>query len=175
MPLGSAMLLTWILTNLHRGYRALALHILVTGFLAISIQTYTELYFDWNKQKEVISLLAESKQIQRAQLVIFDDRTENARNRQYRFYEWNGLLKAAFRDERRFGISVDEFSSYQLGAFDALFVPCRIAREHVRRPNENIVMVQINYKAKDSAASFSRYIRHIYKDNKYSLGIRSMP
>ena len=49
--------------------------------------------------------------IRHAGIIGFIDETKslNAINRTYRIYEWNGLLKAAFGDEFRFGVEGEGF------------------------------------------------------------------
>jgi hypothetical protein len=146
MPLGIALLLVCMLQRLTMDSRRLAVVILVSISIAISIQTYCELALDWNKQQKLISFFSHDERIRDANLVIFDDQTDNARNRVYRFYEWNGLMKYAYKDEHRFGLNSDEVNAYMQGAYDQYlsYADCNAIR-HVRQPNQKTVIVSIKY------------------------------
>jgi hypothetical protein len=117
MPLGAAMLLTGTLTALPNQIARWMALALVAASTSISVESYLALYHDWGKQKHIITLLRQSSKIKAADIVIFQDNTEdiNALGRKYRFYEWNGLMSEAFGDEKRLGLSASEFQQFQTG------------------------------------------------------------
>jgi hypothetical protein len=119
MPLGAAMLLTSSLCVLHRKVAHWIAVAVAAASISICANSYFALYRDWNKQLEIITLLGESSAVRAADIVIFhDNATElNALRRKYRFYEWNGLMSAAFNDEKRLGLSPADFKKFQEGQF----------------------------------------------------------
>ena len=60
-------------------------------------------------------------QIKNSHLLLFSDTTNNALSRRYRFYEWNGLLKLAYNNEKHFGINEDELPAFHSGIYDNTF------------------------------------------------------
>ncbi len=62
---------------------------------------------DWRKQQQLLALIANSADIQGADLIFFEDTTEsnNIYSRRYTWFEWNALLYSALGDEKRFGVS----------------------------------------------------------------------
>lgn len=80
---------------------------LAIGFsLFINVTNYIHLYVDWEKQKALITLIANNEAIKNSKLIVFEDSTKsmNALGRSYRDYEWNGLVKTAFGDEKRYSV-----------------------------------------------------------------------
>jgi hypothetical protein len=160
MPLGIAVLLVWLFRFLPTEARFLALATVIAGSIAVNIQTYGELYLDWSKQKELVSMIAQDSKLRQAELVAFDDHTQNARHRVYRFYEWNGLMKRAFMEESRFGLDPSQVSAYRKGDYDGYFALPYNAHLHVRRPQAKELLVRIDYASKDSSAGV-RMIRSL--------------
>jgi hypothetical protein len=86
---------------------------LALGFsLWINVTNYVRLFIDWEKQKTLITLIANNEAIKKSKLIVFDDSTKslNALDRGYRDYEWNGLVKAAFGDEKRYCVDSSKWS-----------------------------------------------------------------
>ena len=106
LPLGMSLLLVGILSFFRYRFRLFLLIFIVLASIAINVANYVALYQDWNKQKALIMLFKDNEEIKNAGIVGFIDETKslNAINRTYRIYEWNGLMKAAFGDEIRFGV-----------------------------------------------------------------------
>jgi hypothetical protein len=111
--------------------RKAALIAIVGLCVAINVETYADFFRDWNKQKELISVLAGNERIRQARLVVFDDRTSNARGRSFRFHEWNGLMKAAYGDEVRFGLNPAEVAAYWRGEYAPFFRARYGSKDHV--------------------------------------------
>jgi len=170
MPLGVALLLTCMLKRLTVDSRRLATAILVSISIAISIQTYCELALDWSKQQELISLFSHDDKIRDAGLVIFVDHTDNARNRVYRFYEWNGLMKYESNNERHFGLNPDELNAYMKGSYDKqYFTSLYNANLHVRQPNQGALIVRIEYADESAKAIATRVMRSIKGKANYKI------
>ena len=60
-------------------------------------------WLDSIKQSELIEQFSKSEQLQSGKFVMFDDLTTrfNARGREYRSYEWNGIMSKSFGDDTR--------------------------------------------------------------------------
>lgn len=111
LPLGTSFLLVGILSFFGSQLRLFLLIFIVNTSITINVANYVALYQDWNKQKALIMLFKDNEEIKNAGIVGFIDETKslNAINRTYRIYEWNGLMKAAFGDEKRFGVEGEGF------------------------------------------------------------------
>jgi hypothetical protein len=85
------------------GIGALALSVLASAAICASY------YVDWQKQQALVDVFRASPALERGSVLIFHDETRdlNIFDRSYRFYEWSGLLRRAFSDSARFGVSDD--------------------------------------------------------------------
>jgi hypothetical protein len=126
-------------------YRVIFISFILSFFLYININNYKNLFFDWNKQKQIIALLASSKSIEKGSLVIFNDHTKavNALNRDIRFYEWNAILKYTYGDDSRFGINDDYYYrvNYSSGNLNLYFDSLYAAGSH--KKTNKIVTIDI--------------------------------
>ncbi|MEI7612350.1 MAG: hypothetical protein WCK63_05540 [Betaproteobacteria bacterium] len=123
LPLGGALVIASIYSFGQFAGRAVYISTIIGISLAMNVSAYSALFGDWQKQKQLIRLFAESQEIKRAGLVLIEDKTEgiNALNRKYRLYEWNGLLEVAFGRQTHFAIQPSEYDGYVAGKFDAYF------------------------------------------------------
>ncbi len=144
MPLGFALLLVCFVQGIGMRMRHAGLSAVIAISIAINVQAYLEFFLDWNKQKELVSLMAGEEGIRRSRLVVFDDRTSNARHRIFRSYEWNGLMKAAYGEEIRFGLRASELRSYLQGAYTPFFQGRYNAKDHVHARLRDAVTVTID-------------------------------
>jgi len=115
-------------------FKKVILILFIAVSLSINVTNYSSLFLDWNKQKQIMLLMNESEDIKDASTLIFTDFTidKNALDRIYRTYEWNGMLKYVFDDEKRFGISDDYVTEYFNGDYDIYFDALYAAGEHER-------------------------------------------
>jgi hypothetical protein len=119
MPFGVAFIIIALANILNPFFQRGALLAFIAVSILLNSHNYRELYFDWNKQKLIINGLSKMELAKNARLLIFDDRTKNALRRQYRNYEWNGLINQAFPGEyNRIGLGISQFEDYNKGAFD---------------------------------------------------------
>jgi len=109
-PFGISLLLSIILTNLKLNYRHLVFSLIISFSLALNIFNLFEFTSDWEKQKSLISEFKNYEEIRNADLVYFRDFTKknNAINREYRDYEWMGIMIAAYGNSSRIGVSFGE-------------------------------------------------------------------
>ena len=116
VPLGAGFILYYILKIFFRGIglrtsiKIFFYTILITIFLCANIFIYLDYQRDWFKQLSLIENFKISKFIKNNNNFLFTDNTKdlNAIERSYRFYEWSGIMKQAFKDESRFGVNVNE-------------------------------------------------------------------
>ena len=98
MPLGIALISSSILSRFEVGSRRVLLSLLVSISILINQTTYFALIKDHKKQLDIISQLSNFPINENTDIVIFDDQTkeDNALNREYRFYEWQGIINSAY-------------------------------------------------------------------------------
>lgn len=123
LPLGSALVIVGALSLNNLIGKIGVISIIIGASLAFNTSNYAALFIDWQKQQQLMHLFAKNAEIERAGLIVFEDKTEhlNALERKYRFYEWNGILEAAFGKETRFGIQRLNLDDYLSGKLDVFF------------------------------------------------------
>ena len=86
---------------------------IISLFIFFNQYIYLEYQKDWFKQLSLIENFQESQILKENTTFIFEDRTLglNALKRIYDFYEYNGLMKYAFGDQKRFGSDSTEFTN----------------------------------------------------------------
>lgn len=117
VPLGAAFLvygsLKWYLSFLGapRYVTMAAVSLVIAGFATANISNYLAFGIDGLKQEAMVLRFRDQKQIALAATVVVEDsaRWLSAYDRPVRFYEYNGMLKQAFGDERRLGIQNDRY------------------------------------------------------------------
>ena len=143
MPLGISVLALVSSQALRPRYREHYIMSLIAISVAMNWHAYAMLYNDWGKQLNIIAFFRHSKDVASADLILFDDQAPNAMGRYIRFYEWNGMLKAAYGDETRFGINAQNLLEYNRGDLDRYFSASYNAANHNRRDGERTVRVSI--------------------------------
>jgi hypothetical protein len=118
MPLGFSVLISAIIFGAFYKFRILLFSLIISISFYLNIKTYFDFYIDWDKQQQLISLFKENIQINNSSYIAFQDNSisQNAIDRIYRSYEWNGLLFEADRSKKRIGIN-----SYQIEKDSILF------------------------------------------------------
>jgi hypothetical protein len=143
LPVGLSFIALWLANILPTGYQGAVVKLLVAFCLALNVEVYFEFVADWKKQETIVSQLKGLPEVRNSSLVVFDDRTGNARRRTYRFYEWNALLKQAYSDDSRFGINMYQLNAYKRGVYDKFFNSMYLADTHVRKESSRAVVVEI--------------------------------
>lgn len=116
VPLGASILLYYglrlLLTRLGAPPTAqlFVFSVIIAAFVAYNAQTYVSYQTDWFKQGSLIRNFQHSWQMKRGTTFVFEDHTLplNAAQRTYNFYEYTGLMKYAFGNEKRFGINAND-------------------------------------------------------------------
>jgi hypothetical protein len=94
--------------------------VFLTVFIIFNITGYLDYQGDWYKQLSLIQQMKENAIIKDNTTFLFKDETLrlNAMKRTYNFYEYSGIMKRAFGDEKRFGASNrEQFEWYQSSIF----------------------------------------------------------
>jgi hypothetical protein len=120
LPLGGAIVVVATIFQANFDGKLKVISIVVGVSLAFNLTTYAGLFGDWQKQLQLITLFSKNEDIKRANLILIKDNTKdiNAINRNYRFYEWNGILERSFGNEAHFAIDEYEYSDYLAGKYD---------------------------------------------------------
>lgn len=143
MSFGLSILIVGILGSLRFYFQRIALSSIMSICLIINWANYHDFYNDSEKQKELVSFLKKSKEVQNSNLIIFDDKSANAIFRSYRFYEWNGLLHTAYpEDFSKFGINLIELNSYDSGSYDTQFKKFHTTINHQRTKTAVLVKLE---------------------------------
>lgn len=156
IPLSLAAL--WLVAVLPVACRGSVATLLLSLGIALNIQIYNEFASDWTKQKYIMAQLQKSDLLKQASLVVFDDTTENARKRVYRFYELNGILRQAHPDRRQFGVPLAELYHYRGGGYDRYFNSLYVADGHIRNPAAPTVTVKIRAAAPPTLFQRPQYL-----------------
>jgi hypothetical protein len=126
LPLGTSVILLVVciyLKNIFKFYLLqLGLISMVMGAsLAIDVTKYKDFFIDWQKQQQLVKLFLIDSAIKEGALIVIDDQAlnENAIERSYRFYEWNGMMELAFGNQNRFGIYKLQLPSFLAGEFSS--------------------------------------------------------
>lgn len=145
MPLGFSVLIVSLVQLMDIKRRIFFISIIAGASISISVSSYFEYFIDWQKQTQLITLLKNDKVTKVADLVVFNDNTlsRNYHSREYRFYEWNGILENAYQNEKKFGIRKSELLNYMQGDFDNYFHSIYKSNLHIRSKNICIINVDI--------------------------------
>lgn len=116
-PLGSAFLLFYLIKVLQRVTRATpvvtisVVAVLTGAFVCKNLSNGMMFLQDWYKQQSIVINMANDEIVKNCSVVLVKDNTKrmNANGRNYRFYEYSGLMKMAFGDEARLGVDYDRF------------------------------------------------------------------
>jgi hypothetical protein len=94
--------------------RAYVLAALIAVFVLSNIDNCAQFQRDAYKQESLLRHFANDPAIREGSSFVVDDQTHylDANQRQYRFYEYAGMLYAVFGEESRFAIRLDEVKSF---------------------------------------------------------------
>ena len=145
MPLGTAIFWGYCLAAFNSNSRKVGLSVLVSLSITIGMVSYLDLYIDWKKQEQILSFLKNNSITKNSDLVLFDDKTMymNFNEREFKPYEWNGLLSSAYSDEKRFGLYENELHLFDLGFYDSYMNSHFKADQFSRGPCSLISIVSI--------------------------------
>jgi hypothetical protein len=146
LQLGVALLIIVVITNKQVDAKLYLLAFFIGICLSVNIKNYFDLFLDWNKQKQIMAIMHSSNEVRNASAIVFHDHTmnRNALNRTYRDYEWNGMMKRVYGDERRYGMN-DGIAhlEYTSGRSDRFFTLSYNAGTHKRDSTNQVTNVDI--------------------------------
>ncbi|MBF0522471.1 MAG: hypothetical protein HQL24_05375 [Candidatus Omnitrophica bacterium] len=116
VPLGAAFIILYglkVLFNrlrLKRNILEILLSLLLAGFFLSNVKNCLVFQRAWFKQVSFIEAMKRDDVVRNHTTFLVDDRTKrlNVLDEPWRFYEFTGMLKAAFGDEKRFAVDKDE-------------------------------------------------------------------
>ncbi len=140
LPIGLSLLLLGVTGFLKLTFKFNLMLIVVPLFITLNIQSYVAYFDDWQKQKRIIEKIKyEHPEIANINLLLIDDHTLNAKNRQLRFYEWNGILKLANGHSKVFAININEYQSFLNGDYNR-FIDNKDYNSEGFKNNSNIII-----------------------------------
>ena len=115
LPLGTSLFIVGVSSLFGKRIQQLTAVFISISSVLISLVVYRDLYVDWHKQQKLIELFANDKVMQGSDVLVIEDRTRalNIMAREYRFYEWNGIVARAFGNEKRFSIDGRNFNAFR--------------------------------------------------------------
>lgn len=145
MPLGVALIIAALLRRTSEKVQRFLISLSISVCISYGVVGYISFYADWQKQKSILSQFKLDPLVKNSDFVIIDDRAKqyNAIHRNYRFYEWNGMLAHSLGDESRFAVETGDVSAYRNGEFDSYFSSLYKAGTHRRTPGELAVVVTL--------------------------------
>lgn len=113
VPLGSSLLIYAVICNRSINLKIFFSIVLVIAFLWVNFQNYIEYQLDWYKQLSIIENVKDNDKIILGKTFLIKDNTKqlNAKQRNYRFYEYTGLLKYTFGEQTRFATNEEGFKA----------------------------------------------------------------
>ena len=106
VPLGASFIIVYFVRIIFNNkIRTIVYSLLLVLFVHTNFMAYLNYQKDWFKQLSLIENFKNSEILRNNSSFLFNDRTFNldARGRTYYFYEYTGLMKLVFGNERRFG------------------------------------------------------------------------
>lgn len=149
LPLGSSLILFGMSSLIGR-VQIIFLSMVVGLSLTYNIANYLDFFADWKKQEAIISLLKNDDVVAASSLVAFNDNTthSNAIKRTFRFYEWSGILEAAYGDQKRLGVNYGngKLDDYPKGELDKYtHSPFYKSSQFEPPKNNKVAVVTVHY------------------------------
>lgn len=154
MPLGFSLLLLGIVTVFPKRLADNLIAAIISSSICYGIDVYFKFYVDWEKQLKIVSLLQANNTIRNSSLIIFNDRSniENGLHRNYRFYEWNGILEQAYGNQSHFGISIFETSQFRNKSANQYFTEFYKASSF--KPDDRMTALLVELKRKNNNSHY---------------------
>lgn len=115
IPLGASLMLVYGVKLLsRRRFITLPIYlVLMSIFVHTTVLNHISFQGDWYKQLSIMEGMSKSPSIRDGTSFLFKDETLdlNYNYRSYYFYEYAGIMKKVFKDERRFGDDLQSYTS----------------------------------------------------------------
>jgi len=147
MPFGLAFIFVGIAGLFNTRFQLLFFSALISLAITLNILNYRDLYLDNEKQNKIINSLSVSRVAKDSEVLIFDDNTQNAIGREFRIYEWTGMISKAFpNDYSRVGVSSNrQLDRFMAGKYDQWFNDNYASHQFQRSNKNRFALVSINY------------------------------
>lgn len=164
MPFGIGIFLAGLMGLLAKRFQKAFLCMLLAFCMILNARSYYSYYLDWNKQKEIIRIISNQPIIRDGRIIVFEDHTglPNANGRSNSYYEWNGMLKYVYKDERRYGINQRDWTSKLCFEDYINFSPYYKAGEIHAAHTQKIVLVKIFKDDEISRSWLDKTIDEVY-------------
>ncbi len=114
LPIGASLLIYFGIYLIFKNYiQRWVLFFIIYISVHLNVIYGFEYFFDYLKQESLILQFQKNELIKNSSTFVVDDLSENlnARSRTYRLYEYTGLFKVAFNDEKRLAYRIKEVPS----------------------------------------------------------------
>jgi hypothetical protein len=175
MPLGAAFICAGLIFSTPLAYRKIVALFIFSVCFTLNFTAYVSLYHDWKKQEQIIVQFRNSEVIKSSNIILLSDMTvkSNALSRVYRIYEWNGLMEAAFGDQKRIGMRYVEYSDFEKSeSFRRLISdPGKYKMKDFSLTSERkFACVSIDYRSTvNSISSYLGYLKNGFPIEVYSV------
>lgn len=160
VPLGASFIIVYGLKvvgqklSLKGITRTVVMSLLLCQFIAINISDCVGLHLDWFKQQALLMHIRDNPVFALHTTFVFEDRTQvtNYIKRSYPVYQYAGMMKLTFGDQKRIGVDKTILESTddvrEIGQYHKYFTPLWNAGEYVLTSTEYLVIIeQGTYKA----------------------------
>ena len=154
VPLGAGLIIVYGLKVVGKKLamkgisRTVIMSLLLCQFIATNISDCVGLHLDWFKQQALLLHMRDNPVFAMHTTFVFEDRTGAGSNikRSYPVYQYAGMMKRAFGDEKRMGIdsTLLESTDYvrELSRFQKYFTPMWNAGQYVLAPPVYVVIIE---------------------------------
>ena len=128
----------------------------ITFSISLNINFYFDLFKDWNKQKVLISYFENNSQDYTDNIIFVKDYTDNAFNRKFLYYEWNGIINSKKINSVAFQSNINNEKFSEL-----------ISQKFPEYKNNEIKFISINYEEQERESKLWKRIINKLNSNIY--------
>ena len=128
----------------------------ITFSISLNINFYFDLFKDWNKQKVLISYFENNSQDYTDNIIFVKDYTDNAFNRKFMYYEWNGIINSKKINSVAFQSNINNEKFSEL-----------ISQKFPEYKNNEIKFISINYEEQERESKLWKRIINKLNSNIY--------
>lgn len=128
----------------------------ITFSISLNINFYFDLFKDWNKQKVLISYFENNIQDYNDNIIFIQDYTDNAFNRKFNYYEWNGIINSKNINSVAFQSSINNKKFSEL-----------MSKKFLEYEDNEIKSISINYEEQERESKLWKRIINKLNNNIY--------
>lgn len=143
--LGAALAFNSVLHFFRGRARNILTFLVMAAFIQLNILYEWEYYRDYIKQQSLTLNFADSSEIENNTTFTVMDETiaYNARSREYRFFDWGGLLERTFGNEERFASNSGQIIPWDTINYGYMPIFYRV-KDYVHRGVEHVIVIKID-------------------------------